>query len=165
MYMEEHLGIELRSEKVRHIIGKIPPSLVRYGISYITLLLLLLGLAAFYIPYAESLKVELSVLPISGHEVAASALLPVDYANRVKKNMRVKVEMTISELQNQHHIEGRVVDIGDSLIIVNGKKYFNAIICMNTKNVVTKPKEGMSGVGFILLSDSHFIEYLFKRKR
>lgn len=36
---------------------------------------------------------------------------------------------------------------------------------MDIKNVITKPKEGMSGVGFILLSDNHFIEYLFKRKQ
>lgn len=43
--------MELRSEKVRNIIGQVPPALLRYGIAIIGLsLLVLLGVSAF-IPY------------------------------------------------------------------------------------------------------------------
>ena len=43
--MNEIDKIELRSEKVRKIIGDIPSGFVRYGISIITLVLILIGIA------------------------------------------------------------------------------------------------------------------------
>lgn len=163
--MEEHLGIELRSEKVRNIIGKIPPSLVRYGIGYITLLLLLLGMGAFYIPYSESIRAEVSVLPISGREVTAQALLPYSYVSRVKINMPVRVELTDYKPHTQNHVEGRVAEVTDSLITINGKGYFNAIIRLEGSEALPRLQAGMGGTILILLSDGNFIEYLFKRKK
>lgn len=47
--MANNENIELRSEKVQNIIGRIPPKLVRYGTFYIIILLLVLILAAIYI--------------------------------------------------------------------------------------------------------------------
>lgn len=43
--------IELRSEKVRNIIGTIPPVLVRWGIAVITIILVILMLVVFLVPY------------------------------------------------------------------------------------------------------------------
>lgn len=43
--------IELRSEKVRKIIGDIPSGFIRYGISIITCILVLLFAICFCIPY------------------------------------------------------------------------------------------------------------------
>jgi len=43
--------IELRSEKVRNIIGTIPPALVRWGIAVITIILVMLMLVVFLVPY------------------------------------------------------------------------------------------------------------------
>lgn len=43
--------IELRSEKVRNIIGSVPPTLVRWGIVVIALILIMLILAISLIPY------------------------------------------------------------------------------------------------------------------
>lgn len=43
--------IELRSEKVRNIIGTIPPALVRWSIVIITIILVMLILAVFLVPY------------------------------------------------------------------------------------------------------------------
>lgn len=44
-------GIELRSEKVRNIIGDVPPALLRWGTGIITLLFLLLIAAVLLLPY------------------------------------------------------------------------------------------------------------------
>lgn len=49
-----HDRIELRSEKVRKLIGEIPPSLVRWGYAIIIAVLLSLILAAATIPYPYS---------------------------------------------------------------------------------------------------------------
>lgn len=46
--------IELRSEKVRNLIKEIPPSLVRWGITVIVLISLLLLTALCFLPYPYS---------------------------------------------------------------------------------------------------------------
>lgn len=43
--------IELRSEKVRKIIGDMPSGFIRYGISIITCILILLFIICYYIPF------------------------------------------------------------------------------------------------------------------
>lgn len=43
--------IELRSKKVRKLIGGIPTILVRWGIAIMSIIVLLLLLALFYAPY------------------------------------------------------------------------------------------------------------------
>jgi len=57
--------IELRSEKIRNIVGKIPPALLRKGIAIITLIIIILIIAAYFIPYPEKLSfpVELQSTP------------------------------------------------------------------------------------------------------
>lgn len=47
----QKLGIELRSEKVRSIIGEIPPKLTHYGIIIISIVLVVITIIAFYFPY------------------------------------------------------------------------------------------------------------------
>ena len=48
--------IELRSEKVKHIIGEIPSGIVRYGITIITIVILGLLVGAYFIPYPETVS-------------------------------------------------------------------------------------------------------------
>ena len=53
--------IQLRSEKVRHIIGQVPPVLIRYGIMIIVLSFVLLICLASFIPYQPTFKTEIIV--------------------------------------------------------------------------------------------------------
>lgn len=46
-------SFELRSEKVRSIVGQIPSSLVRYGITAIGIVLLCLLAVAYFLPYKQ----------------------------------------------------------------------------------------------------------------
>lgn len=50
---EKERRFELRSEKVRSIVGQIPSSLVRYGITVIGMVLLCLFLIAYFLPYKQ----------------------------------------------------------------------------------------------------------------
>ena len=45
--------IELRSEKVRKIIGDMPSGFIRYGISIITCILILLFAICYIVPYED----------------------------------------------------------------------------------------------------------------
>jgi hypothetical protein len=53
--------IELRSEKVRNIVGQAPPVLLRYGISIIGLSLFILLVLAAFIPYQPTIKTAITV--------------------------------------------------------------------------------------------------------
>lgn len=49
-----HDKIELRSEKVRQLIGEIPPSLVRWGIAIIVIVFIAIIAAVCLLPYPYS---------------------------------------------------------------------------------------------------------------
>lgn len=53
--------IELRSEKVRRIIGEIPSRIVRYGITTITIVVLGLLAGACFIPYPETVSAKVQM--------------------------------------------------------------------------------------------------------
>lgn len=50
---KQEQSFELRSEKIRSIVGQIPSSLVRYGITAIGLVLLCLLAVAYFLPYKQ----------------------------------------------------------------------------------------------------------------
>ena len=50
---KDEKNFELRSEKVRSIVGQIPSSLVRYGITIIGIVLLSLFVIAYFLPYKQ----------------------------------------------------------------------------------------------------------------
>ena len=51
-------NIELRSEKVRHIIGQVPPTLVRTGTMVITLVVIALAVAFYIIRYPITIEAQ-----------------------------------------------------------------------------------------------------------
>ena len=53
---KESDNIELRSEKVRNVIGKVPPRLVSLGTVIITIIVLALAAAFYKIPYPISME-------------------------------------------------------------------------------------------------------------
>ena len=53
---KESDNIELRSEKVRNVIGKVPPRLVSLGTVIITVIVLALAVAFYKIPYPISIE-------------------------------------------------------------------------------------------------------------
>ncbi len=90
--MEQQKDIELRSEKVRNIIGQVPPVLLRYGIAIIGLsLLVLVGVSAF-IPYQPSIDVEITVTQTNDSILHYSARIP----RSAMKNRAKFTEVTLS---------------------------------------------------------------------
>ncbi|MBF1469089.1 HlyD family secretion protein, partial [Prevotella pallens] len=81
--------IELRSEKVRHIIGEIPSGIVRYGITIITIVLLVLLVGAYFIPYPETISARIEMTDRQQGTVD----IPYKYVNTVKKGKNVSIEL------------------------------------------------------------------------
>jgi hypothetical protein len=67
---------ELRSEKVRNIIGRMPPVLVRYGtIMIVASLVVLTGIAAF-VPYQPTISIEIVVTQAEDGKIDYTARIP-----------------------------------------------------------------------------------------
>ena len=81
--------IELRSEKVRHIIGEIPSGIVCYGITIITIVLLVLLVGAYFIPYPETISARIEMTDM--HQGTVD--IPYKYVNTVKKGKNVSIEL------------------------------------------------------------------------
>lgn len=50
---KQERSFELRSEKVRSIVGQVPPALVRYGIAAIGVVLICLFTVTYFLPYKQ----------------------------------------------------------------------------------------------------------------
>lgn len=76
-------NIELRSEKVRNIIGEIPPFFTRTGTVIIFVIVLVLGVASCIIRYPLTTeadgKVDLFVNGFGDHYYSAKLLMPYKY--------------------------------------------------------------------------------------
>ena len=81
--------IELRSEKVRHIIGEIPSGIVRYGITIITIVILVLLVGAYFIPYPETISARIEMTDRQQGTVD----IPYKYVNWVVKGKNVSIEL------------------------------------------------------------------------
>lgn len=92
--MEETVdNIELRSEKIRHIIGRIPPLLIRSGIGIISGIVFLLILAACYIPYPETVTASVKAIRIfHGNRGRAQAIIPYSRISEIKSGMKVEMQ-------------------------------------------------------------------------
>ncbi|WP_277016910.1 HlyD family secretion protein [Prevotella corporis] len=80
--------IELRSEKVRHIIGEIPSKIVRYGITIITIVILGLLVGAYFIPYSETISAKVQMT--NAHQ--GTITVPYKYVNTIAKGMTANIE-------------------------------------------------------------------------
>lgn len=70
--MNPEKQIELRSEKVRNIIGRIPSVLVRYGTLIIGIALLIFVAIALFIPYRETVPVTITLKMVPEAEYVAA---------------------------------------------------------------------------------------------
>ncbi|BAR48833.1 hypothetical protein TFKS16_0817 [Tannerella forsythia KS16] len=93
--MEERKPIELRSEKVRNIIGQIPPVLLRYGTVIIGVTLAALCMLSMYIPYRETVPVHI-VIEQSNDMVYGLALVPKDRILLMQTGNRVMIHDPLS---------------------------------------------------------------------
>lgn len=81
--------IELRSEKVRHVIEEVPSRIVRYGITIITFVIFGLLVSAYFIPYPETINVKARLSTI--HQ--GTITIPYKYVNTIARGMTVTIEV------------------------------------------------------------------------
>ena len=89
--MKEERPIELRSEKVRNIIGRMPSALIRYGTMIIGAALLMLCVVSAFIPYRETVPVTITIKQTDSG-LQGLALVPKDRLPQIHPGSKVTID-------------------------------------------------------------------------
>lgn len=153
-------SIELRSEKVRNIIGRVPPALLRHGIAIITFTIIILISLLAVIPYQPSVKTQITV--------SQNKLGKMLYIGRVPGNI------LSSEIRNLHfemnEYPGHVLPsafkaqfVSDTIVVTSREAY--RIVQLEPQDEsriapIIKAKEPFLVPGKILCPTTSLLKYM-----
>lgn len=149
--------IELRSEKVRHIIGEIPSGIVRYGITIITIVILVLLVGAYFIPYPEiiSAKIEMT------DRQQGTVDIPYKYVNTVKKGKNVSIELEGYDTEMYGAANGTITATMPTPRQTAAGNVFTAQV--KVTDCKYKIIGGMTGTASILVSNESVLQRILQR--
>ena len=149
-------NIELRSEKVRHIIGQVPPALVRTGTMVITLVIIVLAVAFYTIRYPITIEAQGKVTRSDSVEL----LVPYKYLYLFDEPRMARI--TIEGQDNDvASIVCPVTSHNDKLLIVSGKHYFAAKAPL--PRYVSNAQPGLKVSARIVVSDKTLWQQVFRK--
>ena len=149
--------IELRSEKVRHIIGEIPSGIVRYGITIITIVLLVLLVGAYFIPYPETISARIEMTDRQQGTVD----IPYKYVNWVVKGKNVSIELEGYDTEMYGAANGTItVTMHTPRQTAAGSMFTAQVKVTDCKYKIIG---GMTGTASILVSNESVLQRILQR--
>ena len=147
--------IELRSETVRHIIGQVPPALVRIGTMVITLVVIALAIASYTIRYPITIEAQGKVTRNDSVEL----LVPYKclYLFDEPRTARLTIEGQDDDVAS---IVCPITSHNDKLLIVDGNHYFAAKTHIRSNGSNSQP--GLNVSAHIVVSDKTLWQQVFK---
>lgn len=146
--------IELRSEKVRHIIGEIPSTIVRYGITIITIVVLGLLVGAYFIPYPETISAKVQMT--NAHQ--GTIAVPYKYVNTIAKGMTASIEFEGYDAETYGTANGMITATSHTpRQTVTGSMF---TVQVRITGCRYKLVSGMTGMASILVSNERMVHYV-----
>ena len=149
--------IELRSEKVRHIIGEIPSRVVRYGITIITIVVLGLLAGAYFIPYPETISARIEMTDRQQGTVD----IPYKYVNWVVKGKNVSIELEGYDTEMYGAANGTITATMHTPRQTAAGNVFTAQV--KVTDCKYKIIGGMTGTASILVSNESVLQRIVQR--
>ena len=149
--------IELRSEKVRHIIGEIPSKIVRYGITIITIVILGLLVGAYFIPYPETISAKVQMT--NAHQ--GTITVPYKYVNTIARGMTANIEVEGYDAETYGVANGVITATSHIPLQTETGSVFTAQVSM--LDCRYKIISGMTGTAFILVSNESILQRIIQR--
>ena len=149
--------IELRSEKVRHIIGEIPSRIVRYGITVITFVILGLLVGAYFIPYPETISAKIEMTDRQQGTVD----IPYKYVNWVVKGKNVSIELEGYDTEMYGAANGTITATMHTPRQTAAGSMFTAQV--KVTDCKYKIIGGMTGTASILVSNESVLQRILQR--
>lgn len=119
--------IELRSEKVRNVMGQTPPVLVRTGTMIVTVLFAIICYATYKIPYPFTIEADGIVISSDSihNNLMIELFIPYQYNDYYQVKRQVS---TTYEGRENVVLECDIDSISDNVVIQNGENFFRAYI-------------------------------------
>ena len=149
--------IELRSEKVRHIIGEIPSRIVRYGITIITIVILGLLTGAYFIPYPETISAKVQMT--NAHQGTID--IPYKYVNTIARGMAANIEVKGYDAETYGTANGIITATSHTPRQTAAGSVFTAQIRITDCRY--KIISGMTGTASILISNESILQKIVRR--
>jgi hypothetical protein len=163
--MDDKKDIELRSEKVRNIVGQIPPILLRRGITIISFILLSLFVSAYFIPYPETIHLDIQLQDVSNSEkIKGTAHCSPLIKSKLKEEQTISLELSGYPASIFGLIEGQILiinpipesDISDQPLFKIEISFPRELKTSYNKIIPYFPQ--MKGTGTILLSNETILK-------
>ena len=149
--------IELRSEKVRHIIGEIPSKIVRYGITIITIVILGLLVGAYFIPYPETISAKVQMT--NAHQ--GTITVPYKYVNTIAKGMTANIEFEGYDAETYGTAYGTITGTSHTpRQTTEGSVFMAQVKVTDCRYKIIK---GMTGTVSILVSNESVLQRIVKQ--
>ncbi len=148
-------NIELRSEKVRHIIGQVPPALVRTGTMVITLVVIALAVAFYTIRYPITIEAQGKVTRNDSVEL----LVPYKYLYLFDEPRTARLTFEGQD-EDTAPIVCPITGHSENLLIVDGNHYFAAKTYIRSNGSNAQP--GLKVSARIIVSDKTLWLQIFK---
>ena len=149
--------IELRSEKVRHIIGEIPSKIVRYGIMIITIVILGLLAGAYFIPYPETISAKVQMTNARQGTIA----VPYKYVNTLARGMTVNIEVEGYDAETYGAANGMITATSHTPRQTAEGSVFTAQVRIT--DCTYKIISGMTGTASILVSNESVLQRIVRQ--
>lgn len=156
-------NIELRSEKTRQIIGMVPSGIVRYGTLIITIIIVVLLAASYFVPYPENLQTNTTVVVDVDGKLNVCAYIPYLHINTIHEGMSAEIEFEGYPAADYGYVSTTISNIDKNVHNINGQNYFKVELNIQTNNTIIL-FEGMNGTANILISDKSVLQKLFAKK-
>ena len=149
--------IELRSEKVRHIIGEIPSRIVRYGITIITIVMLGLLTGAYFIPYPETISAKVQMT--NAHQ--GTITVPYKYVNTIARGMTANIEVEGYDAETYGVANGVITATSHIPLQTEAGSVFTAQVRIT--DCKYKIISRMTGAASILISNESILQRIIGR--
>lgn len=157
-HIEDIQNLELRSDKVRSIIGQIPHWIIRSGITIISIIIIVLLLGSFYFKYPYTITTVIEFVEKQNSFVGI-VKIPANEISKVKKGQ--KVEVYFENVKNLRGVVFKTTlsDIPKEVEILN-KKGLYLVKVVEIENLTIR--ENTNGIAKILTNEMSFFERITK---
>lgn len=125
--MDDKNNIELRSEKVRNLIGQIPPFIIRAGITVILFIILILLIGSWFFKFEYTIKTT-AIIAQNNNSLIIQLKIPANEISKIKTGQKVILDFNnIPNLYNEKMVT-QIQSVPDILEITGDGGFYNAEI-------------------------------------
>lgn len=152
---------EPRSEEVQEIMGKMPPWILRSGITLIGILVLSAFVAAWFFRYPEMIPAQITITP-QPPAYKVSGNMAADGAWKVKSGQKVLIRLTAYPYEEYGLLQGRVIASMANAADSN----FRVTIALDRQMITTTGKiipaqPRLDGTAEIMTEDKSVLQRIF----